>query len=142
MWKTKMDGICNNVAEDFGVGCCLMVRAEVVSVGRFASLESGAGWKVTMLCCLRTDSKPKVSSLLHFQSAFGRSPFSKNWRTPGCLAGCLLTDWRFGLGPRHAVDLLCLFVARRWPWQWCGPFGAVPGCQPAMDHDSLKLLVD
>lgn len=27
MWKTKMDGIPNNVAEDFGVGCCLMVKA-------------------------------------------------------------------------------------------------------------------
>lgn len=111
-----MDGIRNNVAEDFGVGCCLMVKAEVVSVGRFFTLESGAGWKVTMLCCLRTETKISKQQVFKFAvfPGFGRG-LSDVWLVAFSPIGGLALD------PRQSVDLRFAFcgkavaVAVVWP---------------------------
>ena len=78
-----------------------------------------------MLCCLRTDSKTTSFQKVLFSSVFPVWLWQmitflpkKNWRTLGCLAGCLLTDWRFGLDPRN-------FQTRGFAVPFCGKAVAV-----------------
>lgn len=104
MWKTKMDGIPNNVAEDFGVGCCLMVKAS----SRFSwwIFHTGIRCWVEGDNALLSEDWFKTKS---FQKVLFSSVFPVwLWQMINFLPKKLEDSRMFGWLPSHRLEV--------WPW--------------------------